>query len=100
MVDASYARYELSGFDRQLMMNKSLLDEGQESSDKEYYGFRARAEKDAGRADPTQRWQGAAHKKKPPENGGSELITGRRQTEWTGATRCPNEDNPVINAKA
>jgi hypothetical protein len=21
------------------------------------------------------------------------LITGRRQTEWTGATRCPNEDN-------
>src|SRR5215468_2040426 len=20
------------------------------------------------------------------------LITGRRQTEWTGATRCPNED--------
>jgi hypothetical protein len=63
MVDASYARYELSGFDRQLMMNKSLLDEGQESSDKEYYGFRAHAEKDAGRADPTQRWQGAAQKK-------------------------------------
>jgi hypothetical protein len=22
------------------------------------------------------------------------LITGRRQTEWTGATRCPNEDDP------
>src|SRR5215207_4350704 len=22
------------------------------------------------------------------------LITGRRQTEWTGATRCPNEDSP------
>src|SRR5450432_2442807 len=21
------------------------------------------------------------------------LITGRRQTEWTGATRCPNEDS-------
>src|SRR5438034_11168616 len=21
------------------------------------------------------------------------LITGRRQTEWTGATRCPNEDD-------
>jgi hypothetical protein len=20
------------------------------------------------------------------------LITGRRQTEWTGATRCPNQD--------
>src|SRR6266404_3635861 len=23
------------------------------------------------------------------------LITGRRQTEWTGATRCPNEDGPI-----
>src|SRR4051794_33464313 len=22
------------------------------------------------------------------------LITGRRQTEWTGATRCPNQDGP------
>src|SRR5229473_1683502 len=22
------------------------------------------------------------------------LITGRRQTEWTGATRCPNKDKP------
>jgi hypothetical protein len=22
------------------------------------------------------------------------LITGRRQTEWTGATRCPNKDDP------
>src|SRR3954454_16456661 len=21
------------------------------------------------------------------------LITGRRQTEWTGATRCPNKDD-------
>jgi hypothetical protein len=28
------------------------------------------------------------------------LITGRRQTEWTGATRCPNEDAAVINGKA
>jgi hypothetical protein len=22
------------------------------------------------------------------------LITGRRQTEWTGATRCPTKDKP------
>src|SRR5665213_451540 len=28
------------------------------------------------------------------------LITGRRQTEWTGATRCPNEDNQSYNRES
>jgi hypothetical protein len=28
------------------------------------------------------------------------LITGRRQTEWTGATRCPKRTMQVINEKA
>src|SRR5215213_3299394 len=28
-------------------------------------------------------------KKKPPGWGGSEVVTGRRQTEWTGTTRHP-----------
>src|SRR6188768_1100776 len=28
------------------------------------------------------------------------LITGRRQTEWTGATRCPNEDNVSHNRES
>src|SRR3954451_6126265 len=31
-------------------------------------------------------------KKEPPSPAAIKLITGRRQTEWTGATRCPNED--------
>src|SRR5580704_13637941 len=33
-----------------------------------------------------------AQKKEPPFPAALKLITGRRQTEWTGATRCPNED--------
>src|ERR1700692_4816660 len=33
-------------------------------------------------------------KKEPPFPAALKLITGRRQTEWTGATRCPNEDEP------
>src|ERR1700760_4046852 len=28
------------------------------------------------------------------------LITGRRQTEWTGTTRCPNEDKPSHNRES
>jgi hypothetical protein len=39
-------------------------------------------------------------KKKPPLPAAKKLITGRRQTEWTGATRCPKKDNPVMNEKA
>jgi hypothetical protein len=34
-------------------------------------------------------------KKKPPESG-FKVLTGRRQTEWTGATQNPERlDNPV-----
>jgi hypothetical protein len=39
-------------------------------------------------------------KKEPPFPAALKLITGRRQTEWTGATRCPNEDAEVIDEKA
>jgi hypothetical protein len=39
-------------------------------------------------------------KKEPPFPAALKLITGRRQTEWTGATRCPNEDAKVIDEKA
>jgi hypothetical protein len=41
-----------------------------------------------------------AAKKEPPFPAALKLITGRRQTEWTGATRCPNEDDTVISEKA
>jgi hypothetical protein len=34
-----------------------------------------------------------AAKKKPPFPAAKKLITGRRQTEWTGATRCPKLDS-------
>ena len=33
--------------------------------------------------------RGAANKKKSRRRRRLEVITGRRQTEWTGATRCP-----------
>src|ERR1700736_3165476 len=38
------------------------------------------------------RYHGRPQKKEPPFPAALKLITGRRQTEWTGATRCPNED--------
>jgi hypothetical protein len=63
------------------MMNKSLRGRGRESSRKTFYGFqlvRRRAEN--------------AQKKSRRFRRLLKLITGRRQTEWTGATRCPNED--------
>src|SRR5258708_20697513 len=34
-----------------------------------------------------------APKKEPAFPAALKLITGRRQTEWTGASRCPNEDD-------
>jgi hypothetical protein len=34
-------------------------------------------------------------KKEPPFPAALKLITGRRQTEWTGATRYPNKDNLI-----
>src|SRR5215203_3827245 len=40
-------------------------------------------------------------KKEPPnERRLLKLITGRRQTEWTGATRCPNEDDHSHNRES
>jgi hypothetical protein len=42
MVNASYATILiLSGLTRRLMMNKSLPGDGEESSGKDFYGFRA-----------------------------------------------------------
>jgi hypothetical protein len=64
------------------MMNKSLRARTRESSRKPDYGFQ-RGEEDA---------KSKAAKKEPPFPAALKLITGRRQTEWTGATRCPNED--------
>ena len=64
------------------MMNKSLRWRGRESSRNRIYGF--------------QRWgqnSRAATKKSRRFRRLLKLITGRRQTEWTGATRCPNEDD-------
>ena len=60
-------------------MNKSLRARGRESSRKTYYGF--------------QRGDVNAQKKSRRFRRLLKLITGRRQTEWTGATRCPKEDN-------
>jgi hypothetical protein len=100
-------------------MNKSLRARGRESSRKTYYGFRlsvipGRASSARTRNPDTVRWlldsgstrrrvsrndaqedavtNGAA-KKEPPLPAALKLITGRRQTEWTGATRCPNKDD-------
>src|SRR5262249_42106342 len=66
-------------FARRLMMNKSLRGEGEESSRNAKYGFRD------GEEDGQKKSRRANRRL-------LKLITGRRQTEWTGATRCPNED--------
>src|SRR3954471_1038699 len=72
------------------MMNKSLLGCGRESSSNRIYGFQLMG---------TQNSR-AAHKKEPPFPAALKLITGRRQTEWTGATRCPNKDNQSHNRES
>src|SRR5260370_41670505 len=59
-------------------MNKSSRRRRRESRRKTFYGF--------------QRGTGDAKKKEPPLPAALKLITGRRQTERTGATQCPNED--------
>ena len=76
------------------MINKSLRGAGPESSSKANYGFRRVGSvrvnpgwHRSGRIRPPER-----RKKEPPLPAAIKLITGRRQTEWTGATRCPNED--------
>src|SRR5215510_13573216 len=68
------------------MMNKSLRGPARESSRNRIYGFR-RSEED-GRMRRGS-WQ---KKSRRSDRRLLKLITGRRQTEWTGATRCPNED--------
>src|ERR1700712_126269 len=62
-----------------LMMNKSLRAHGRESSRNTFYGFR--------------RGDQCGQKKSRRFRRLLKLITGRRQTEWTGATRCPNRDD-------
>src|SRR5258708_36881307 len=69
------------------MMNKSLRARGQESSRNTFYGFQPRDDD-------------GAPKKEPPFPAALKLITGRRQTEWTGATRCPNKDNSSHNRES
>src|SRR5882762_4007481 len=61
------------------MMNKSLRARGRESSGKTFYGFRRGDERGQKKSRRFRRLL--------------KLITGRRQTEWTGATRCPNKDD-------
>jgi hypothetical protein len=81
MINASYATVTRRP-GQPFMMNKSLRGYGEESSGKAFYGFRA-----VGRLLKTR-----APKKSRRFRRLLKLITGRRQTEWTGATRCPNED--------
>src|SRR5256712_9673257 len=79
---------------RRLMMNKSLRGPDRESSRNRIYGFR-RGDEDGQKR--RARWS----KKEPPnERRLLKLITGRRQTEWTGATRCPNEDDHSHNRES
>jgi hypothetical protein len=52
-----------------------------------------RTEKVFGRAD-------GLDKKEPPFPAAFEVVTGRRQTEWTGATRCPKRTLKLIIEKA
>jgi hypothetical protein len=66
-------------------MNKSLRERGRESSRKIFYGFQR------GDEDVKMKTQ----KKSRRFRRLLKLITGRRQTEWTGATQCPNEDSPI-----
>src|SRR5215467_4882020 len=72
------------------MMNKSLLGRNRESSGKRIYGFQPVGAQNSR----------AGAKKEPPFPAALKLITGRRQTEWTGATRCPNEDNASHNRES
>src|SRR5947209_13272883 len=59
------------------MMNKSLRLWGRESSGNRIIGYQLMP-----RTKKSRRFRRLL-----------KLITGRRQTEWTGATRCPNKDD-------
>jgi hypothetical protein len=109
------------------MMNKSLPGFGRESSHKVFYGFhelrsfdnrqpnvrfhaaRARESILAKRIPVRSRKNASKQKlkltrengkKEPPFPAAFEVITGRRQTEWTGATRCPKRTPKLIFEKA
>src|SRR2546421_11661362 len=73
------------------MMNKSLRLGGRESSRNRNYGFQRRD----GMAE-----RATAQKKRRRFGRLLKLITGRRQTEWTGATRCPNKDDSSHNRES
>jgi hypothetical protein len=78
-------------------MNKSLRGGRRESSGKADYGFqrvRQIAKHPALRIFRDIAPTPSTQKKSRRFRRLLKLITGRRQTEWTGATRCPNEDNP------
>src|SRR5258705_9844284 len=75
------------------MMNKSLRGADRESSRNRIYGFR--------RSDEDGQKRGRKRQKKSRRfRRLLKLITGRRQTEWTGATRCPNEDDQSHNRES
>src|SRR5258705_10655001 len=75
------------------MMNKSLRGADRESSRNQIYGFR--------RGDEDGQKRGRKRQKKSRRfRRLLKLITGRRQTEWTGATRCPNEDDQSHNRES
>jgi hypothetical protein len=107
------------------MMNKSLRGCGRESSHKVFYGFRELRSFDNRQANvrfrshrtarafssevvtglggenaPKQKAGARQGKKEPPFPAAFEVITGRRQTEWTGATRCPKRTLQLIIEKA
>src|SRR5882672_9626880 len=70
------------------MMNKSLLAHSAKSSCKSIYGFQQV------RILKRRCAKSTLQKKSRRFRRLLKLITGRRQTEWTGATRCPNKDDP------
>jgi hypothetical protein len=70
------------------MMNKSLLAHSVKSSRKSIYGFQQV------RILKRRCAKSTLQKKSRRFRRLLKLITGRRQTEWTGATRCPNKDDP------
>jgi len=70
------------------MMNKSLLAHSAKSSRNSIYGFQQV------RILKSRCAKSTLQKKSRRFRRLLKLITGRRQTEWTGATRCPNKDDP------
>src|SRR5437762_13059453 len=90
MVNALTPLFAPPAVNHRLMMNKSLLGRSRESSGNRIYGVQRMGAQNSR----------AAHKKEPPFPAALKLITGRRQTEWTGATRCPNEDDASHNRES